>query len=126
MTSAAPATTLARIIVADDDLGDWLRDCKNRRAIPHRLERCGYLGTYGDAEDGLWVLAGKRQVIYARTDFRPRPDQGSSRAVGAGVNEWGKGGPTGIGDVSGFTSIICPYACARPSLSVNGFWIVLV
>ena len=65
------ATTLAKIIVnADDDLGEWLKDRRNRRAIPHRLERCGYIPVRNDAaDDGLWVLGGKRQVIYARAEL---------------------------------------------------------
>ena len=68
------ATTLAKIRVkADNDFGDWLRDRKNRRAIPHRLERCGYVSVRNDAaKDGLWKLAGKRQVVYARAELSIR------------------------------------------------------
>jgi hypothetical protein len=29
-------------MVADGDFGLWIRDPKNRRAIPHRMEECGY------------------------------------------------------------------------------------
>jgi Family of unknown function (DUF5906) len=45
----------------------WLGDRKNRRAIPHRMERCGYVPVRNDmAKDGLWKINGARQVIYAR------------------------------------------------------------
>jgi hypothetical protein len=68
------ATTLAKIVAeADEDLSEWLKDRRNRRAIPHRLERCGYISVRNDgAKDGLWKLKGVRQVIYARTDLSLR------------------------------------------------------
>jgi hypothetical protein len=68
------ATTLAKIVaVANAELSLWLRDRKNRRVIPHRLERCGYIFVRNDAaKDGLWKLQGARQVIYARTDLSLR------------------------------------------------------
>src|SRR5262249_42126438 len=38
------ATTLVRIRnAATGDFSEWVADRKNRRAIPHRLERCGYV-----------------------------------------------------------------------------------
>jgi hypothetical protein len=59
---------------------------KNRRAIPHRLEKCGYVPVHNPtADDGLWKIkverlmssypkgtpkpspvVGKRQVVYAK------------------------------------------------------------
>ena len=63
------ATTLSRIIIAamGVEIETWLRDRKNRRAIPHRLEKCGYVPVRNDAaESGLWVISGVRQVIYGR------------------------------------------------------------
>jgi uncharacterized protein DUF5906 len=69
-----PATTLAKILEnADPNLAEWLQDRKNRRIIPHRLERCGYVPVRNDtAKDGLWKLKGFRQVIYARNDLSLR------------------------------------------------------
>jgi Family of unknown function (DUF5906) len=63
------ATTLARIITgASGDFEEWLRDRRNRRAIPHRLERCGYVPVRNDlADDGLWKLSGRRQAVYAKS-----------------------------------------------------------
>jgi hypothetical protein len=62
------ATTLAEITnKATGDFDEWIRDRKNRRNIPHRLEACGYVPIRNDTrENGLWVIAGKRQVIYAK------------------------------------------------------------
>jgi hypothetical protein len=49
---------------------EWITDRKNRRAIPHRLEKCGYVQVRNDdAKDGLWVIAGMRQVIYAKSEL---------------------------------------------------------
>jgi hypothetical protein len=51
----------------DHELALWLTDRKNRRAIPHRLEKCGYVPVRNDgAEDGMWKIAGKRQAMYAK------------------------------------------------------------
>jgi hypothetical protein len=63
------ATTLIRISnEARGDFETWIKDRKNRRAIPHRLERCGYVPVRNDlADDGLWKISGKRQVIYVRS-----------------------------------------------------------
>jgi hypothetical protein len=65
------AITLASIIRhADEDLANWLRDRKNRRALPHRLERVGYSPVRNpDAKDGLWKIAGARQAVYGRADL---------------------------------------------------------
>lgn len=62
------ATTLNRIAArATGDLGTWLKDRKNRRMIPHRLEEVGYVTVRNaTAADGLWKIGDKRQVIYAR------------------------------------------------------------
>jgi hypothetical protein len=68
------ATTLLRIAdMAAGEVQLWINDRKNRRAIPHRLERCGYAPVRNaDAADGLWKIHGKRQVIYAKAELLPR------------------------------------------------------
>jgi hypothetical protein len=68
------ATTIATIIAnASGDFADWLSDRRNRRVIPHRMERCGYTPVRNDvAKDGLWKLNGVRQVIYAKSDLSLR------------------------------------------------------
>jgi hypothetical protein len=64
------ATTILRIAEAapDAELAGWIRDRKNRRVIPHRLEKVGYVPVRSEyADDGLWKLYGKRQAIYAKS-----------------------------------------------------------
>ena len=52
---------------------DYLKDRKNSRKIPHRFEACGYTPVRNpDAEDGLWGINGRRQVVYARSDLSLR------------------------------------------------------
>ena len=60
-------TLLALIAAAAGEASEWLMDRRNRRAIPHRMERCGYVPVrHPTRKDGLWRLGGHRQVIYAR------------------------------------------------------------
>jgi hypothetical protein len=45
---------------------EWLKDRRNRRKIPHRLESAGYEPVRNDdSKDGLWKVGEKRQVVYA-------------------------------------------------------------
>jgi hypothetical protein len=62
------ATTIIRILGhAMGDISDWLKDRKNRTRIPYRMEKCDYVPVRNDtAKDGLWVINGKRQVIYTQ------------------------------------------------------------
>jgi Family of unknown function (DUF5906)/Primase C terminal 2 (PriCT-2) len=68
------ATTLEAVQQAVTEQGghvfaQWLRDHKNRRRIPHRLEECGYAPVHNpDAKDGLWKLKGRRRAVYGRSD----------------------------------------------------------
>jgi Family of unknown function (DUF5906) len=56
--------------IARGDFLTWLTEHKNRRAIPHRLEACGYVPVRHDAaNDGLWKVNGKRQVVYGKTEL---------------------------------------------------------
>jgi hypothetical protein len=68
------ATTLTRIIgQATNEFLAWITDRKNRRQIPYRMEQCGYVPVRNDAaEDGLWKIYGKRQVIYAKSRLSPQ------------------------------------------------------
>ena len=62
------ATTILRIAdAADSELSQWIKDRKNRRIIPYRLEKVGYVQVRNEyASDGMWKVYGKRQVIYAK------------------------------------------------------------
>ena len=65
------ALTLGQLIDCalekESEAADWLIERKNRRAIPHRMERCGYVSVRNpDAKsDGRWVLQHRKQVVYA-------------------------------------------------------------
>ena len=88
-----PALTLAAAQNAADDgegsFGEWLRDRKNRRQIPHRFEQCGYAPVRNDAAptDGLWKIKGKRQAIYAST-LLSRRDQLAAAGELAASKRW--------------------------------------
>jgi hypothetical protein len=62
------AVTLAELTAkAGPDLYEWLRDRKNRRAIAHRLENCGYSAVHNpDAGDGRWRINESKHVVWAR------------------------------------------------------------
>jgi hypothetical protein len=77
------ATTILRIAEgADHDLSLWIKDRKNRRQIPHRLEQVGYVPVRNDyADDGLWKLYGKRQAIYAKSALSPSDRLRSAKAL---------------------------------------------
>jgi hypothetical protein len=60
-------------IYASEAFREWLRDRRNRRQIPHRMEAAGYVPVRSTtASDGLWKTAGKRQCIYARKTLSVR------------------------------------------------------
>ena len=77
------AVTLAMLLTkAESEIGEWLRDRKNRRAVPHRLEQCGYVPVRNDArEDGLFIVNGRRQVIYAPSQLPIRDRISAARAL---------------------------------------------
>ena len=68
------AVTLDMLVKeADFDFCTWLRDRKNRRIIPHRLEQCGYVPMRNDAAvDGLFTMNNRRQVVYAKAGLSIR------------------------------------------------------
>jgi hypothetical protein len=67
---------------ASEDFSRWLEDRRNRRAIPHRLEQCGYVAVRNpDAKDGPWLVAGARQVIYAKAGFSIREQIAAAEAL---------------------------------------------
>ena len=67
------------IAAATGDIAEWLMDRKNRRALPHRLERCGYVSVQNpDAKDGMWKSKGERLVIYAKVGLTPAGEGGGS------------------------------------------------
>jgi hypothetical protein len=77
------ATTIDRIATfATSELGLWIRERKNRRQVPHRLEACGYAPVRNnDAKDGQWVISGRRQTIYARSSLPIRDRIDAARSL---------------------------------------------
>jgi hypothetical protein len=68
---------------AAGDFYDWLTDRRNRRAIPHRIERCGFIPIRSSTADGLWVIKGKRQVVYARAELSRKEQHRAAQVLAA-------------------------------------------
>jgi hypothetical protein len=52
---------------AEIDFSLWLKDRKNARIVPHRMEAAGYEPVRNpDTKDGRWKVDDKKQVIYAK------------------------------------------------------------
>ncbi len=81
-----PATTLSRIEERAAEFANWLKERKNRRMIPHRMESAGYTAVRNSgATDGLWKIGDRRQVIYARKELSVR------ERMTAATDLWAKG-----------------------------------
>jgi hypothetical protein len=51
----------------------WLRDRRNSRLIPHRMEGVGYAPVRNPAtESGLWTVQKRRTVIYVPRELSIR------------------------------------------------------
>lgn len=77
------AITIDRIaLVASGDFALWIKDPKNRRAIPHRMEECGYTPVRNTkAKDGLWKINDRRQAVYALSSMDPRDQIREAEAI---------------------------------------------
>ena len=66
-------TLIAISSSAGHEFRQWLRDRRNARQIPHRMDTAGYVPVRNpDAKDGLWRVESRRQVIYVRHELSPR------------------------------------------------------
>ena len=64
------AVIIDEITKGSDSLREWLKDRKNSRAIPHRMEAAGYIRVPNpDNKDKVWKVGGERKVVYARKDL---------------------------------------------------------
>lgn len=82
------AVTLNRIAgSADPEFSAWLRDRRNRRQIPYRLEQCGYVPVRNPAEkrDGSWKIAGQRQTVYAQSHLPVRDQLAAAQELVRGT-----------------------------------------
>jgi Family of unknown function (DUF5906) len=77
------AVTIAELMTkATGEIAEWLLDRRNRRALPHRLERCGYTSVENpQAKDGLWKMKGGRQVIYAKSELTAQKREEAARQL---------------------------------------------
>jgi hypothetical protein len=83
--------TIARIIDSTrnqwgtlSEFGEWLKDRRNRRKIPHRMETCGYVAVLNpDAADGIWRISGVRHVVYGKASLIPAGRLRAARAFAA-------------------------------------------
>jgi Family of unknown function (DUF5906) len=70
------------IAAATGDIAEWLMNRKNRRALPHRLERCGYVSVQNpEAKDGVWKSKGERLIIYAKAGLTPEERVAAARKL---------------------------------------------
>ena len=61
---------IAEVVKDTPETEIWIKDRRNRRIIPHRLEKCGYEPVRNDAaDDGLWKIGGRRQAVYAHNSL---------------------------------------------------------
>jgi NrS-1 polymerase HBD domain/Family of unknown function (DUF5906) len=72
-----PAVTVDRLTFAamsNATFLSWLKDPRNARSIPHRLDEAGYVPVRNpDAKaDGRWKVAGRRTPIYVRRELSDR------------------------------------------------------
>jgi hypothetical protein len=68
---------------ATGEAAEWLMDRRFRRALPHRLERCGYVSVHNpDAKDGVWKIKSGRQPIYAKASLSLSDQIAAARKVG--------------------------------------------
>lgn len=81
------AITLEQIITRARALGmnaiaDELGDRKARRALPHKMERAGYVSTRNpDAKDGLWKIDGRQVAVYGAASATPSARLLAARAL---------------------------------------------
>jgi hypothetical protein len=65
-----PETLIIEDLIGVAPALDWLYEPKSRRIVSHRLEDCGYVRVANPASmQGLWVVKGKRCIVYARKDL---------------------------------------------------------
>jgi len=70
------------------DLAMDLRDRKTRRALPHKMERVGYVPVRNpDASDGLFKLGDRRQAVYAKRALSPADQIRAARQI---PNPWAR------------------------------------
>jgi hypothetical protein len=77
------AVTLSQVRrYADEPMKAWIDDRRNRRSIPHRFDKCGYVPVRNEArKEGNWIVLNKRQVIYAKKELSLRARYEAAEAL---------------------------------------------
>ena len=71
--SPAAVTISMLATSATGEFSEWLRDRRNARKVPHRLEAIGYVPVRNDgAKDGYWKIGDRRHAVYARRELSLR------------------------------------------------------
>lgn len=86
------AVPLSRLVSAAHGahvaIGEFMKDRRNRRAIPHRLDDCGYSPIRNsDAKDGLWKINGRREAMYGKKELTERNRFAAARLIVNG-HDW--------------------------------------
>jgi hypothetical protein len=69
--AVTPALLKRAAMSINHEMHKWLDDRRNRRALPHKLEQVGYGVVRNlEADDGLWLIGGKRESVYVRSDIK--------------------------------------------------------
>jgi Family of unknown function (DUF5906)/TOTE conflict system, Archaeo-Eukaryotic Primase domain/Primase C terminal 1 (PriCT-1) len=79
-------TTLADVAAAtgETEFGEFLRDRRNARRVPHRFEQCDYVPVRNaDAKDGLFKIGGRRMVVYGKNELTERQRVTAAQALAA-------------------------------------------
>jgi hypothetical protein len=68
---------------------EFLNDRRTSRAIPHRLDECGYdmVPNPDRPKDGLWPVGTRRTPIYGRRELVRRDQIEAARALSGGHRE---------------------------------------
>jgi hypothetical protein len=74
---------------AKGELAEWMKERGNRKAIPHKMESCGYTTIRNpDAGDGYWRIAGRRQPIYGKKELSERERLSAVRLLTKDLSDW--------------------------------------
>jgi hypothetical protein len=83
------AVTIPDIISAASAAGAgflaWITDRRNRRAIPHKMEGCGYVPVrHPGRKEGNWIIGGNRLVVYAKESLPVSDRLGAAEKLARG------------------------------------------
>ncbi|PWT77743.1 MAG: hypothetical protein C5B58_16340 [Acidobacteria bacterium] len=70
------------MMTATGEIAEWFMTHGSKRALPHRLERCGYVSVHNPwAQDGIWKISGERTAIYAKVGLTPQERIAAARKL---------------------------------------------